>query len=125
MDHLNSYSIITGSRSSAAIGPDGTPLPGGSGRGVKRPRKPHGAAAAGRGGAKRARDAAAPVDPAAASAALLPPNPAAAAATVGAASGYKSDEDDDAVPMSYDEKRKLSLDINKLPGDKIGRVSIS
>jgi hypothetical protein len=24
--------------------------------------------------------------------------------------------------MTYDEKRKLSLDINKLPGDKIGRV---
>lgn len=24
--------------------------------------------------------------------------------------------------MSYDEKRKLSLDINKLPGDKIGVV---
>ena len=24
--------------------------------------------------------------------------------------------------MSYDEKRQLSLDINKLPGDKIGRV---
>ena len=26
------------------------------------------------------------------------------------------------MPMSYDEKRQLSLDINKLPGDKIGRV---
>lgn len=25
-------------------------------------------------------------------------------------------------PMSYDEKRQLSLDINKLPGDKLGRV---
>ena len=25
--------------------------------------------------------------------------------------------------MSYDEKRRLSLDINKLPGDKIARVS--
>jgi len=24
--------------------------------------------------------------------------------------------------MSYDEKRQLSLDINKLPGDKLGRV---
>ena len=24
--------------------------------------------------------------------------------------------------MTYDEKRKLSLDINKLPGDKIGKV---
>jgi hypothetical protein len=27
-----------------------------------------------------------------------------------------------ALPMSYDEKRQLSLDINKLPGDKIGKV---
>jgi len=35
---------------------------------------------------------------------------------------YESDEEDTAVPMSYDEKRQLSLDINKLPGDKIGRV---
>ena len=26
--------------------------------------------------------------------------------------------------MSYDEKRRLSLDINKLPGDKIGRVRL-
>ncbi len=35
---------------------------------------------------------------------------------------YHSDEEDEAKPMTYDEKRKLSLDINKLPGDKIGRV---
>ena len=35
---------------------------------------------------------------------------------------YQSDEDDLAQPMTYDEKRQLSLDINKLPGDKIGRV---
>ena len=35
---------------------------------------------------------------------------------------YVSDEEDTAVPMSYDEKRQLSLDINKLPGEKIGRV---
>jgi len=26
------------------------------------------------------------------------------------------------APMSYDEKRQLSLDINKLPGDKLGKV---
>jgi hypothetical protein len=32
---------------------------------------------------------------------------------------YHSDEDEDAKPMTYDEKRKLSLDINKLPGDKV------
>jgi len=35
---------------------------------------------------------------------------------------YQSDEDDTAVPMSYDEKRQLSLDINTLPGEKIGKV---
>ncbi|CAG4924831.1 unnamed protein product [Colias eurytheme] len=33
-----------------------------------------------------------------------------------------TDEEDLAKPMSYDEKRQLSLDINKLPGDKLGRV---
>lgn len=37
-------------------------------------------------------------------------------------SGFESEEDDNAKPMSYDEKRQLSLDINKLPGDKLGRV---
>merc|ERR1711899_594357 len=35
---------------------------------------------------------------------------------------YRSDDEDTAKPMSYDEKRKLSLDINRLAGDKIGRV---
>jgi len=34
--------------------------------------------------------------------------------------GFDSDDDDDddvsAKPMTYDEKRQLSLDINKLPG---------
>ena len=29
---------------------------------------------------------------------------------------YDSDDEDTAKPMSYDEKRQLSLDINKLPG---------
>ncbi|KAK2720517.1 bromodomain-containing protein 3-like [Artemia franciscana] len=33
-----------------------------------------------------------------------------------------SEDEDMAKPMSYDEKRQLSLDINKLPGDKLGRV---
>ena len=37
-------------------------------------------------------------------------------------SGYASSDDDDVKPMSYDEKRQLSLDINKLPGDKLGKV---
>ncbi|XP_069795301.1 bromodomain-containing protein 3-like isoform X2 [Narcine bancroftii] len=33
-----------------------------------------------------------------------------------------SEEDDYAKPMTYDEKRQLSLNINKLPGDKLGRI---
>ncbi|KAJ0181087.1 hypothetical protein K1T71_003172 [Dendrolimus kikuchii] len=33
-----------------------------------------------------------------------------------------TDDEDVAKPMSYDEKRQLSLDINKLPGDKLGKV---
>ncbi|XP_075986622.1 homeotic protein female sterile-like isoform X2 [Anticarsia gemmatalis] len=37
--------------------------------------------------------------------------------------GHHDSEDEDvAKPMSYDEKRQLSLDINKLPGDKLGKV---
>ena len=35
---------------------------------------------------------------------------------------FVSEDEDNAKPMSYDEKRQLSLDINKLPGDKLGRV---
>lgn len=35
---------------------------------------------------------------------------------------HKSEDEDSAKPMNYDEKRQLSLDINKLPGDKLGRV---
>ncbi|XP_060069742.1 bromodomain-containing protein 3-like [Ylistrum balloti] len=42
---------------------------------------------------------------------LQPPTPA-----------FDSDDEDNAKPMTYDEKRQLSLDINKLPGDKLGRV---
>ncbi|XP_076854250.1 bromodomain-containing protein 3b isoform X15 [Brachyhypopomus gauderio] len=34
---------------------------------------------------------------------------------------YETDEEE-ALPMSYDEKRQLSLDINRLPGEKLGRV---
>ena len=37
-------------------------------------------------------------------------------------SGYPSSDEDDAKPMSYDEKRQLSLNINKLPGKKLGEV---
>ncbi|XP_067320973.1 bromodomain-containing protein 2 isoform X2 [Anolis sagrei] len=35
---------------------------------------------------------------------------------------YDSEEEEESRPMSYDEKRQLSLDINKLPGEKLGRV---
>lgn len=31
---------------------------------------------------------------------------------------FESEDEDTAKPMSYDEKRQLSLDINKLPGKK-------
>lgn len=41
-------------------------------------------------------------------------------------SGYGPDEEvlaeANVRPMTYDEKRQLSLDINKLPGEKLGRV---
>ena len=33
------------------------------------------------------------------------------------ASAFDSEDEDNAKPMSYDEKRQLSLDINKLPGN--------
>uniref|UniRef100_A0A4W6BVI8 Bromodomain containing 3 n=1 Tax=Lates calcarifer TaxID=8187 RepID=A0A4W6BVI8_LATCA len=32
------------------------------------------------------------------------------------------DSDDESLPMTYDEKHQLSLDINRLPGMKLGRV---
>ncbi|KAL0166996.1 hypothetical protein M9458_038840, partial [Cirrhinus mrigala] len=35
---------------------------------------------------------------------------------------YDSEEEEETSPMSYDEKRQLSLDINRLPGEKLGRV---
>lgn len=33
-----------------------------------------------------------------------------------AMAAFDSEDEDNAKPMSYDEKRQLSLDINKLPG---------
>ncbi|XP_028817332.1 bromodomain testis-specific protein isoform X2 [Denticeps clupeoides] len=33
-----------------------------------------------------------------------------------------SEDETPGPPMTYDEKRRLSLDINKLPGDKLGKV---
>ncbi|XP_077005157.1 bromodomain-containing protein 3 [Tamandua tetradactyla] len=38
-----------------------------------------------------------------------------------ASASYDSEEEE-GLPMSYDEKRQLSLDINRLPGEKLGRV---
>ena len=38
----------------------------------------------------------------------------------GPANGEEGEEP--SLPMSYDEKRQLSLDINRLPGEKLGRV---
>ncbi|NWW95338.1 BRDT protein, partial [Rhynochetos jubatus] len=35
---------------------------------------------------------------------------------------HESEDEDSAKPMNYDEKRQLSLDINKLPGGKLGKV---
>merc|ERR1719431_1462381 len=40
----------------------------------------------------------------------------------GAAGIIDSDDELKTTPMTYDEKRQLSLDINKLPGDKLGKV---
>lgn len=37
---------------------------------------------------------------------------------------FETEDEEEAVPMTYDEKRQLSLDINKLPGDKLGRVVV-
>ncbi|XP_031433804.1 bromodomain-containing protein 3a isoform X2 [Clupea harengus] len=34
----------------------------------------------------------------------------------------ETDEEEECLPMTYDEKRQLSLDINRLPGEKLGRV---
>ncbi|KAK3088400.1 hypothetical protein FSP39_018721 [Pinctada imbricata] len=45
-----------------------------------------------------------------------------AVGTLPGSSTFDSDDEDNAKPMTYDEKRQLSLDINKLPGDKLGRV---
>ncbi|NXT79980.1 BRDT protein, partial [Zapornia atra] len=35
---------------------------------------------------------------------------------------HKLEDEDGAKPMNYEEKRQLSLDINKLPGDKLWKV---
>lgn len=36
---------------------------------------------------------------------------------------FNSEEEDTAKPMSYDEKRQLSLDINMLPGEMTSLTS--
>ncbi|KAM9742942.1 bromodomain-containing protein 3-like isoform 2-T2 [Menidia menidia] len=38
------------------------------------------------------------------------------------AGSANGEEEEASLPMSYDEKRQLSLDINRLPGEKLGRV---
>lgn len=38
---------------------------------------------------------------------------------------FNSEEEDTAKPMSYDEKRQLSLDINMLPGNESSQQSES
>merc|ERR1719270_651555 len=40
----------------------------------------------------------------------------------GIATAIDSEDELKSTPMTYDEKRQLSLDINKLPGDKLGKV---
>nr|XP_020737721.1 bromodomain-containing protein 3-like [Odocoileus virginianus texanus] len=40
-----------------------------------------------------------------------------------ASASYDSEEEEEGLPMSYDEKRQLSLDINRLPGEKLGRLA--
>merc|ERR1719189_2084852 len=40
----------------------------------------------------------------------------------GALAAIDSDDELKSTPMTYDEKRQLSLDINKFPGDKLGKV---
>ncbi len=112
--------MLSGARSSGG---------GAVSQGAKRQRsKPGGGG--GRGGlgaAKRPRGGGVAVPVFSPPAMSLPPTPSVqpAAATFGHRNSYEynSDEEDSAKPMNYDEKRKLSLDINKLPGDKIGRVS--
>merc|ERR1719208_770002 len=42
--------------------------------------------------------------------------------SLGKAAAIDSDDELKTTPMTYDEKRQLSLDINKLPGDKLGKV---
>ena len=37
-------------------------------------------------------------------------------------SSFPSSDEEDAEPMSYDEKRQLSLNINKLPAKRLGEV---
>lgn len=92
---------------------------GGTATGAKRPRKPA-AANSVRGGSTAAKRGRGNATAGAESNELgvMPTHPVAVPNAV----GYNSDEEDPAKPMTYDEKRQLSQDINKLPGDKIRRV---
>lgn len=73
---------------------------------AKAPRAPKAGTAAGGAQNKRAKTAATPAAPRAGN----KKKPVAPAIT------FDSEEEDTARPMVYDEKRQLSLDINKLPG---------
>merc|ERR1711983_479144 len=51
-----------------------------------------------------------------------PPAGGGAGGSASSKNAFDTDDESKVVPMTYDEKRQLSLDINKLPGDKLGRV---
>lgn len=52
----------------------------------------------------------------------LPRQPKKGSKTSAGGSANGDDGEESSLPMSYDEKRQLSLDINRLPGEKLGRV---
>lgn len=74
---------------------------------AKGPRGPKAGANAGQGAPKRAKTTTTPATARGGNKKKAPPVPVI---------NFDSEEEDMAKPMSYDEKRQLSLDINKLPG---------
>ncbi|XP_028893890.2 homeotic protein female sterile isoform X1 [Zeugodacus cucurbitae] len=122
--------LAAGLAGAAAVGA----TPGGKGNKVKGQRGPKAGAASGgtpgAGGAaaanKRAKGGAAAASAGGGAGATAGAGGAAARGTnkkkPSQVMNFDSEEEDTAKPMSYDEKRQLSLDINKLPGDKLGRV---
>lgn len=104
-----------------ALGVGGMGVPGGKGAKVKGQRKNAAGSAAGAAGAgggpanKRGKLTAA------AGAGRGTAGKKKAAASM--VPNFDSEEEDTAKPMSYDEKRQLSLDINKLPGKRLNTMS--